>query len=330
MISDKVVKMERSKGSLLQLKDLIKRGIQLYLENDIPVFAGYATLFIVTAFFPCVMLIISVINLLPGFSMKDMTDVLLQMLPDLSPVKELIVSVITNLKDQSSGLLASAAAVATLWSASKGASAIQKGLHHLELEKDYGTREAENSITRGKIKDTARRILKQLLFTVLLIILIPAMLMIDMLGDSIESAIRKVLQYTQTESLYALLTEVDSFFYFGSPLVLLFSFLVILAIYTLLPSKRKTFRSRLPGAVFTVVCWSLFTELFSFFVPRFFNSSLYGSLASLFLILMWIWITVIILFVGEVLNRILEEERQKRAFFSSNQPESTEISDHSV
>ncbi len=330
MISDKVVKMERSKGSLLQLKDLIKRGIQLYLENDIPVFAGYATLFIVTAFFPCVMLIISVINLLPGFSMKDMTDVLLQMLPDLAPVKELIVSVITNLKDQSSGLLASAAAVATLWSASKGASAIQKGLHHLELEKDYGTREAENSITRGKIKDTARRILKQLLFTVLLIILIPAMLMIDMLGDSIESAIRKVLQYTQTESLYALLTEVDSFFYFGSPLVLLFSFLVILAIYTLLPSKRKTFRSRLPGAVFTVVCWSLFTELFSFFVPRFFNSSLYGSLASLFLILMWIWITVIILFVGEVLNRILEEERQKRAFFSSNQPESTEISDHSV
>lgn len=307
------LRMDRAKDSLLRSIDLIKRGIQLYLENDIPVFAGYTTLFIVTAFFPFVMLILSVINLFPGFSIEDVTDYFLQILPDLAPVKELIKSVITNLKDQSSGLLASAAAVATLWSASKGASAVQKGLNHLEQKEDNETGEAENYRTEGKIKGTVMSILKRLLFTVILIILIPAMLLFEMLGNSIESAIRNVLQITQTESINAVLEIIDSFFHVSPFLVMLFSFLVTLVIYTLLPSKRRDLKSLLPGAVFTVICWILFTKLFSLFVPWFFNFSLYGSLASLFLIFLWVLITVIILFVGDILNRVLEEVRQNRA-----------------
>lgn len=229
-------------------------------------FAGYATLFIVISFFPFAMLIISIIGMLPGFSAEDATEILLRFLPDLDAVRELVTSVITNLKDQTSGLLASVAAVATLWSASKGVFAIQKGLDHMDKE--------EGIEPKKKVKGAGIMIIKRLLFTLLLVVMIPAMLLFDLPGAAV------------------------------SALILLFSLLVILAIYTLLPAKRKTWKSRFPGAVFTVVCWFAFTELFSYFIPRFFNASLYGSLASVFLVFMWVWIMVIILFAGEILNRV--------------------------
>ena len=38
------------------------------------VYAGYATLFIVTAVFPLIMLIVAVVNLLPGYSAKDVAE----------------------------------------------------------------------------------------------------------------------------------------------------------------------------------------------------------------------------------------------------------------
>ena len=44
--------------------------------------------------------------------------------------------------------------------------------------------------------------------------------------------------------------------------------------------------------------------------PRFYHaSSVYGSLASLFLLLLWLRFVVMILFAGGALNHALEEER---------------------
>ena len=302
--------MDRLKDLISRLFDLIKRGIKMFGDNDMSVFAGYATLFMVTALFPCIMLIISVINLLPGYSANDAADILFQVLPDLGPIKELLESVIMNLKDQSTGLLASTAAVTTLWSASKGVSAMQKGLDEMDEGADGGTDQAEKAGAKGKIISAAKNILKRLLFTLLMIILIPALLVFEMLGDNIAGIICGALKKLQPEGLNAILGEVDSFFHVSSLLVVLLALLVILVSYVLLPRKRRTYKSQLPGAILTGVCWFAFTKLFSLFIPQFFNASLYGSLASLFLMLLWLWVMIIIFFVGGVLNHVLEEEPQ--------------------
>ena len=111
--------MDRVKALLSWLKDLALRGFAIFQANKMSVYSGYATLFIVTAIFPCIILIISIVNLLPGYSTKDVADIFFQILPDLGPIREFVESMMTNLKSQSGGLLASAAAVTTLWSASK-------------------------------------------------------------------------------------------------------------------------------------------------------------------------------------------------------------------
>ena len=146
----------------------------------------------------------------------------------------------------------------------------------------------------------------------MLIILIPSLLVFDMLGDSIANAITSALKKLHPDGLSGISSHIDSLFQITSLVVILFALLVILQIFAHLPDIRRTLKSQLPGAILTGVCWLLFTELFSFFIPRFYHaSSLYGSLASLFLLLLWLRFVVMILFAGGVLNRTLEEDKQE-------------------
>ena len=334
--------MDRVKALLSWLKDLALRGFAIFQANKMSVYSGYATLFIVTAIFPCLILIISIVNLLPGYSTKDVADIFFQILPDLGPIREFVESMMTNLKSQSGGLLASAAAVTTLWSASKGVSAVQKGLNQLdeapvmtpapdaelieESDANLGTEsdeaaDADDKAAKkekavgliGKGMVLAKAILKRLLFTLMIIILIPALLVFEMLGDSIAGLICSSIEKLNIEGLNSLVPYVDSIFNVTALVVIAFALLVILEIFAHLPDKRRTLKSQLPGAILTGVCWLAFTELFSFFIPRFYHaSSLYGSLASLFLLLLWLRFVVMILFGGGVLNRTLEERKFAR------------------
>ena len=159
----------------------------------------------------------------------------------------------------------------------------------------------------------AKDILKRLLFTLMIIILIPALLAFEMLGDSIAGLICSSIEKLNIEGLNSLMPYVDSIFNVTALVVIAFALLVILEIFAHLPDKRRTLKSQLPGAILTGVCWLAFTELFSFFIPRFYHaSSLYGSLASLFLLLLWLRFVVMILFGGGVLNRTLEEQKLAR------------------
>ena len=300
--------MDRLKSLFAKAKDLVMDGIRMFGDCDMQVFAGYGTLFIITSIFPFIMLIISIVNLLPGYSAKDVADILFQIIPDLGPIKDLIESMIINLKDQTGGLLASAAALTTLWSASKGVSAIQKGLDEMDPEEDDRD---EDKTLKDKAKAAAGSILKRLLFTLGLIVVIPALLIVEMLGSSISRFICKALEAIDPEGMKDAMGTVDSVFHISSLAVIVLTILLILAIYALLPAKRRTLKSQLPGGILTGLCWTAFTKLFSLFIPRFFNASLYGSLASLFLMLLWLLAVVMILFAGGVLNHVLEERQEK-------------------
>ncbi|MBR0456380.1 MAG: YihY/virulence factor BrkB family protein [Firmicutes bacterium] len=313
--------MDRFKNLLSLVKDLILRGFAMFQDNNMSVYSGYATLFIVTAVFPCIILIISIVNLIPGYSAKDVADILFQILPDLGSIEDFAVSLLLDIKDQSGGLLASAAAVTTLWSASKGVMAIQKGLNQLDSEdvvseaKDEAEVETKEDKKRGLLEKgiaIAKPILKRLAFTLMLIILIPALLIFEMLGDSLANTICSAVKKANPDVLNSTLENIDSFFHISSLVVILLALLVIMIIFAKLPAKGRTLKSQLPGALATGICWFLFTELFAFFIPRFYHASnLYGSLASLFLVLLWLRFIVMILFAGGVLNRTLEERRQE-------------------
>ncbi len=85
-----------------------------------------------------------------------------------------------------------------------------------------------------------------------------------------------------------------------------------LAFYLLTPENYLTVRQALPGAVFFAVGWIIATKLFQFYVARYdrYNPT-YLALASIIVLLTWMYLTCLLLLLGGKLNAIIRRERQK-------------------
>jgi membrane protein len=85
-----------------------------------------------------------------------------------------------------------------------------------------------------------------------------------------------------------------------------------LAFYLLTPENYLTVRQALPGAVFFAVGWIIATKLFQLYVARYdrYNPT-YLALASIIVLLTWMYLTCLLLLLGGKLNAIIRRERQK-------------------
>jgi len=88
--------------------------------------------------------------------------------------------------------------------------------------------------------------------------------------------------------------------------------LLALALYLLTPENYLTIRQALPGAIFFSSGWIIATKLFQFYVARYdrYNPT-YLALASIIVLLTWMYLTCLLLLVGGKLNAILQRERQR-------------------
>jgi membrane protein len=73
-----------------------------------------------------------------------------------------------------------------------------------------------------------------------------------------------------------------------------------------------TVRQALPGAIFFSIGWIIATKLFQFYVARYdrYNPT-YLALASIVVLLTWMYLTCLLLLLGGKLNAILRRERER-------------------
>ena len=65
---------------------------------------------------------------------------------------------------------------------------------------------------------------------------------------------------------------------------------------------------QMPGAMISATGWVSFSILFSFFIDNFSNySKLYGSLAAVMVLLLWMYVCMYIMFIGAEINFILSQ-----------------------
>ena len=84
------------------------------------------------------------------------------------------------------------------------------------------------------------------------------------------------------------------------------------ALYLLTPENYLTIRQALPGAIFFSTGWILATKLFQYYVARYdrYNPT-YLALASIIVLLTWMYLTCLLLLLGGKLNAILRRERAR-------------------
>jgi len=94
-----------------------------------------------------------------------------------------------------------------------------------------------------------------------------------------------------------------------------------LVLYLLTPENYLTIRQALPGAIFFSVGWITVTKLFQLYVARYSRyDATYLALASIIILLTWMYLTCLFLLLGGKLNAILRRERERRGKSRTSEP----------
>lgn len=197
------------------------------------------------------------------------------------PANGFMVSVVEEAYDESTGVL-SVAAVVALWTAAKGMMALMRGL------------DAVNGVTKQKNYFLLR--LEASLYTVLMLAAIIGTLTILVFGNVIAKTVERAVP--QVEVLLRILMP---FRFVVIWIILAFVFALI---YTYVPGKRLSFRKQIPGALFSAVSWSIFSWGFSVYIDYFGGFSMYGKLATVIIVMLWLYFCMYIILIGAKINHL--------------------------
>ncbi len=92
----------------------------------------------------------------------------------------------------------------------------------------------------------------------------------------------------------------------------LYLFLVVTCLYAVVGRGKQKFTQAMPGAGFAVVLWYLSTTAFSYYINNMSRYSLlYGSLAAFMVLMLWLYLTGVVIILGGELNHVLADLTEK-------------------
>ena len=235
---------------------------------------------------PLLALCISLISIV-GIDEQAVYGFLMALFPDA--LNGLIASLVTEAYKQS-GLAFSVSTLSLVWSASKGAKALRAGLNAA-----YGEQENRNTVVVTIISIVA---------VVAMGVLIAAAMWL-IFGNSLLHILSRSFPGLQPLDGLTELADLIATLAAGV-------FMIALC-FTCLPAGSRNLRAQLPGAACALVGCGIFSFGFRLYVDHIASSSnLYGSLATIALLLLWMYFVFFILVVGGFVNRYLTERSLSR------------------
>ena len=261
-----------------------------FIRDEMTVYAAQASFFIVMAAFPFIMMLMTVVQLIPNLSARDVESTILALIPDVRQVAPLVQNIIIDLYTKSPATVLSVTIVVALWSASKGMQGVERGLN----------RAYECPIQRNYLVSR----LVNMGYTLLFLLACILSLLFLVFGDSIQSFLDNTFPIAADVAKNILSTR--------SFLAIVLLVACFTGLYTYLPHRHLLARRQLPGALFSTFGWMLFSYGFSMYFNFFSRFSyMYGSLTAIILLMLWIYFCICILFLGAEINCHLDRLRQR-------------------
>lgn len=253
-------------------------------KQNISAHAASIAFFFFLSIVPMLMVLSMMIPYTP-LTEENLTETVADIIPD--KVVPLVESLIAEVYDKSAGSL-SIAVLATLWSAAKGVMALMHGLNAVN-----GVEEKRNYfVVRGVA----------CLYTVVMLVVVILSLFLNVFGNQLVN-----LALHRLPPLQKLAAFVMNFRFLVVWVVLT---LLFAAIYAYVPNDKLKFKEQIPGATFAAVVWSIFSWGFSIYVDYSNSYGIYGSLAIIIIILLWMYFCMYIIMVGAYLNRYFRPVNQ--------------------
>ena len=89
--------------------------------------------------------------------------------------------------------------------------------------------------------------------------------------------------------------------------------LLLVPLYMLAQRRRCSLRDVLPGILLSLAAWMILSAAFSYYVEKVAHySMLYGSIATIVVVLLWLYMSGMVLILGAEFNGVLLSHREKR------------------
>jgi membrane protein len=286
----------------------VKRTVREFQVDNLSDWAAALTYYSVLSIFPALLVLISLVDLAGPGTIQTLLDNLGQVAP--GSVNQILRDAIDNLQQTrgSAGVLALVSLATALWLASRYVAAFMRASN------------AIYDVPEG------RPVWKTLPIRIGVTVVVMVLLAV--------SAVAVVATGGLAERIGRLLgigsTAVSVWDIAKWPVLLLIVGFLFALLYWASPNARQPVRWITPGGILAVVVWVVASVAFALYVANFgsYNKT-YGSLASVIIFLVWLWLSNTAILLGAELNAELERSRAIAAGHPPEQEPYMELRDTS-
>lgn len=268
------MRLFKSKNSFLY------RCVRLFFQNDLTSAAAEMAYFLVFAFFPLLMVIHASLSMaIQGFDIES--TFFYTLLPDA--LEDLVGTYIQYVGQNSNFSYLVLGIILTVYTLSRFMKSAKRTVRRIFRSHGYTFPLAEWGIS--------------IVVSVLIIVAFYVSLFLLILGGQILAFLQTYIPF------FGLLhiQTISRILFTGATI-----YMVVTLFYLWIPNIHQSFWDVLPGTVFTSLCWVLVSTVFSFYMNHFSNYSLvYGSIGAFIMLLLWIYMSCLILLLGAVVNAAL-------------------------
>lgn len=267
----------------LKVVNFIRVLIKKTLENELMLMSNALTYKLLIAIFPFIIFLMTLL----GFSNLSLEGYIIEASKTLpEPIENILIVFVKEVVHTKSVSLLSTSFLVTIYSASTGFNSIIQGLNRA-----YGQEDTRNFILK---RGTS------VMLVFIFAILVNCSLLFFIFSDYIG---KLIIKYTPLEFIPYFLDSIFLYIFIG--LVLL---VMVLVIYKISISRKVTLKSILPGAIISVFSWLILSKGFNIYINNFSKySKIYGSIGSIFVLVIWLNMISLVLLLGGQINAILEK-----------------------
>lgn len=275
-------------NKLFKIKFFIFLDQLLFRIKEDGVFAigAQLTYFLILSVFPFLILFLNILSYTPLIKHDGLINAVYYLPLEIQAI---INDFLNDIVVGSSQGLLSISAIAGIWTASSGVKPVIKAINRA-----YGYEETRSYF---KIK------LLSIIFTIVLLFMLVLVLSTLVLGELMG---RKIFAYIGKTDIFLNIWNNAR-----TVITLLFMVFVFALLYKYSPCvedrKQIKLTHALPGGIFTTLGWLFTSIVFSYYVNNFGKYTLtYGSIGGVIILLVWLYISSIIMVLGGEINATLE------------------------
>ncbi len=262
---------------------LVRGFLRAMNEDHVGAYAAQSAYFIMLSFIPFIILLLTLIQYTP-LTKADIYGAAQVIFPD--SMNGFVIDIINEVYSKTAVTI-SLSAITAAWSAGKGFLALMRGMNSV-----YDVEEQRNYFILR---------FRSAIYTIIFVISIILSLVVLVFGNSIHRA--AVVHLPFLAVITGMILRLKDM------VAIAFLTVVFMLLYKFVPNRRAGLYSQAPGALFSSVCWYLFSIGFSLYVnytPGL--SNMYGSLTTIILVMLWLYFCMYIILLGAEINSYFEEQ----------------------